>query len=82
MFNDDDEEGKDLSDLRNPDSDPFLAPKDVQSPRVEETATVRCLASVRGDLPHPDTDQRDGRVLAGHGFLYHYLVVSEHEPYT
>lgn len=82
MFNDDDEERKDLSDLRNPDSDPFLAPEDVQSPRVEETATVRCLASVRGDLPHPDTDQRDGRVLTSHGFLYHYLVVSEHEPYT
>ena len=29
MFNDDDEERKDLSDLRNPDSDPFLAPEDV-----------------------------------------------------
>ncbi|CAN6819165.1 unnamed protein product, partial [Brassica oleracea] len=32
---------------------------------IDETATVRYLAGVRGDLLLPDTDQCDGMVLAG-----------------
>ncbi|KAH0922334.1 hypothetical protein HID58_022352, partial [Brassica napus] len=42
---------------------------------VEET-DVRCLSGVRGDLPLPDTDQRDGMVLAGDRWWYFSLSLA------
>lgn len=43
---------------------------------MEETATVRCLAGVRGDLPLPDTGHHDGMVLAGDRWWYFFLLLA------
>ncbi|WZY92586.1 hypothetical protein YC2023_064915 [Brassica napus] len=41
-----------------------------------EEIDVRCLSDVRGDLPLPDTDQRDRMVLVGDRWWYFSLSLA------